>query len=48
VGDGSYEASLSFEATEVAVTELLVTEEMAVAKLLSQYEEMAVAELLVD
>jgi hypothetical protein len=36
------------EATEVAVAELLVAEEIAVAELLSQYEEITVAELLVD
>jgi hypothetical protein len=36
------------EATEVAIAELLVAEEIAVAELLSQYEQMVVAELLVD
>jgi TPP-dependent indolepyruvate ferredoxin oxidoreductase alpha subunit len=36
------------EATEVAVAELLVAEEIVVVELLSQYEETAVAELLVD
>jgi hypothetical protein len=36
------------EVTEVAIAELLVAEEIVDAELLSQYEEMAVAELLVD
>jgi hypothetical protein len=36
------------EATEVAVVELLVAEWIAVAELLSQYEEMSFAKLLVD
>jgi hypothetical protein len=36
------------EATEVVVAELLVAEDIAVVELLSQYEEMVVAELLVD
>jgi hypothetical protein len=36
------------EATQLVVAELLVAKEIAVAELLSQYEEMTVAELLVD
>jgi hypothetical protein len=36
------------EMTEVVVAKLLVVEEIAVAELLSQYEEMTVVELLVD
>jgi hypothetical protein len=36
------------EATEVAVAELLIAEEIAVFELLTQYEKMTVAELLVD